>query len=81
MMTEGTVEQAVTSIDDALAEFPSVPISETETIRVMHGNTISCPTSLTTVTSERVRLHSPAGRLLGLARIVAGVLKPDLVFS
>lgn len=81
MMAAGTVEQVVTPIDDALAEFPSVPISETETARVMHGNAISCPPSIANISSERVRLHSPAGRLLGLARIVAGVLKPDLVFS
>jgi hypothetical protein len=33
------------------------------------------------IQSERVRLHGPTGRLLGLARVVAGVLKPDLVFS
>jgi tRNA pseudouridine55 synthase len=81
MMTAGTVEQVVTPIDDALAEFPSVPISETETVRVMNGNAISCPLSIANITSERVRLHSPEGRLLGLARIVAGVVKPDLVFS
>jgi len=81
MMTAGTVEQVVTPIDDALAEFPSVPISETEAVSVMHGNAISCPLSIANITSERVRLHSPAGRLLGLARIVAGALKPDLVFS
>jgi len=81
MMTAGTVEQVVTPIDDALAEFPSVPINETETARVMHGNAISCPPSIANINIERVRLHSPAGRLLGLARIVAGVLKPDLVFS
>lgn len=81
MMTAGTVEQVVTPIDDALAEFPAVPLSETETARVMNGSAISCPMSIASMNSERVRLHSPAGRLLGLARIVAGVLKPDLVFS
>ena len=81
VMTAGTVERVVTPIDDALAEFPSVPISEIETARVMHGNAISCPPSIANITGERVRLHSPAGRLLGLARIVAGELKPDLVFS
>jgi tRNA pseudouridine55 synthase len=81
MMTAGTVEHVVTPIDDALAEFPSVLISETETVRVMHGNAISCPPSLANIKSERVRLHSPAGRLLGLAHIVAGALKPELVFS
>lgn len=81
MMKAGNAEQAVTPIDEALAAFPAVPISEAETVRVLHGNQISCPSSLANIASDHVRLHSPAGRLLGLARIVAGVLKPDLVFS
>jgi len=81
MMTAGNGEQVVTPIDDALAAFPVIPISEAETVRVLHGNQISCPSSFADITSDHVRLHSPAGRLLGLARIVAGVLKPDLVFS
>lgn len=81
IITTGAVEKAFTTIDEALRDFPSVPISEKETDMVMHGNAISCPTSMANMNSERVRLHSPAGRLLGLARIVSGVLKPDLVFS
>jgi len=81
MMMDGTIEKAFTTIDDALVAFPSVPISETESARVMHGSAITCPPSIANLNSERVRLHSPAGRLLGLARIVSGVLKPDLVFS
>ncbi len=81
LVTAGNGEQAVTLIDEALAQFPAIPISEAETIRVLHGNQISCPPSFANMTSDHVRLHSPAGRLLGLARIVAGVLKPDLVFS
>jgi tRNA pseudouridine55 synthase len=81
MVTAGNAEQVVTPIDEALAAFPAIRISEAETVRVMHGNQISCPSSLANITSDHIRLHSPAGRLLGLARIVAGVLKPDLVFS
>jgi tRNA pseudouridine55 synthase len=81
MMTAGNAEQVVTPIDEALAAFPAIRISEAETVRVLHGNQISCPSSFANVTSDHIRLHSPAGRLLGLARIVAGVLKPDLVFS
>jgi len=81
MMTAGKAEQVVTQIDEALAAFPAISISEAETVRVMHGNQISCPSSFANSTSDHIRLHSPAGKLLGLARIVAGVLKPDLVFS
>jgi tRNA pseudouridine55 synthase len=81
MMTAGNAEQVVMPIDEALAAFPAIRISEAETVRVMHGNQISCPSSFANITSDHIRLHSPAGRLLGLARIVSGVLKPDLVFS
>ena len=81
MVTAGSAEPAVTPIDDALAAFPAIRISEAETVRVLHGNQISCPSSLANISSDHIRLHSPSGRLLGLARIVAGVLKPDLVFS
>ncbi len=82
MMAAGSAEQALTPIDDALAAFPVISISEAETVRVLHGNQISCPLSFANVAAGgHVRLHSPSGRLLGLARVDAGVLKPDLVFS
>jgi tRNA pseudouridine55 synthase len=81
LMIAGNAEQVITQIDDALAAFPAISISEAETVRVLNGNQISCPSSFEQVTSERVRIHSPAGRLLGLARVDAGFLKPDLVFS
>jgi tRNA pseudouridine55 synthase len=81
MAAAGTLDQVITPIDEALSEFPLVPISEAESERVLHGNQISCPGSLSISSNDRVRLHSPAGRLLALARIVAGALKPDLVFS
>jgi tRNA pseudouridine55 synthase len=81
MVTANTVGRAFTTMDAALAMFPSVPISDTETIRVLHGNAISCPQTMNNIQSERVRLHSSTGKLLGLARVIHGDLKPDLVFS
>jgi tRNA pseudouridine55 synthase len=77
----GDAALIATPIDDALADLPSVLISETETIRVLHGNQIDCPASCANITTDHVRLHGPAGRLLALATIHAGVLKPKLVFS
>jgi tRNA U55 pseudouridine synthase TruB len=81
MMTTGNVEQVITSIDDALVSFPAISISEEETKRVLHGNQITCPSSFANITCDHIRLHSHAGTFLGLARIDAGFLKPDLVFS
>lgn len=80
LITADNTMQAITPIDAALAEFPSVPVSDAETKRVLHGNQISCPISLANATSGLVRLHSTAGKLLALARISSGVLKPDVVF-
>lgn len=76
----GKALEAITPIDTALAGMTAVPVSEPETIRVLHGNQISCPTDLANNSGDLVRLHSPAGTLLAIARIVSGVLKPDLVF-
>ena len=76
----GKTAQVVTPIDAALGDFPSVSVSETETIKVLHGNQISCPRSFADHSGDFVRLHSPSGTLLALARIVSGVLKPDIVF-
>lgn len=75
----GNAERVVTPIDEALAEFPSIPVSEAETVRILHGNRIPCPRP--SEDGGLVRLHSPSGRLLALARIVSGVMKPDIVFS
>lgn len=77
----GRLDGAFTSLDDALGEFPAVQVSEAEANGVMHGNQISCPASLANNSKDRVRLHGPAGRLLAVARVDAGVLKPEIVFS
>jgi tRNA pseudouridine55 synthase len=76
----GKTSQVVTPIDAALGDFPSVSVSEIETIKVLHGNQISCPRSFADHSGDLVRIHSPSGTLLALARIVSGLLKPDIVF-
>jgi tRNA pseudouridine55 synthase len=76
----GKTSQVVTPIDAALGDFPLVSVSEIETIKVLHGNQISCPRSFADHSGDLVRLHSPSGTLLALARIVSGLLKPDIVF-
>lgn len=81
MAAADAIVRVMTPIDEALSEFPMVPVSEAEMVRILNGNQISCPGSLSNSGNDRVRLHSPTGRLLALARNIAGVLKPDLVFS
>jgi len=79
--SSGGAHQAMTVIDEALADFPAILIGDEEALRVMHGNQVSCPSSLVTSSIGVARLHDPAGRLLALARVVSGNLRPELVFS
>ena len=81
MTAANTLENALMPIDEALADLPLVPISAADAVRVLHGNQVPCPGSFGSSTNNLVRLHGPAGTLLALARVVAGVLRPDMVFS
>jgi tRNA pseudouridine55 synthase len=79
--SSGGAHQAMTVIDEALADFPAILIGDEEALRVMNGNQVSCPSSLATGGIDVARVHDPAGRLLALVRVVAGNLRPELVFS
>jgi tRNA pseudouridine55 synthase len=81
MVEQGCVEQALTSSDEALSEFPALLLDEDESKRVVHGNHIPDVCAEMSGSSNRVRLHDPTGRLLAIARIEAGMLKPEIVFS
>jgi tRNA pseudouridine55 synthase len=81
MTTAGSIHDALVSIDAALADFPLVPVSAAEAVMISHGNQIPCPGVFAGNTNRLVRLHNPSGLLLALARIDAGILRPDLVFS
>jgi tRNA pseudouridine55 synthase len=77
----GGADQVMTPIDEALADFPAVLIGGEEASKIVHGNQVSCPTSLANSSSDLARIHDSAGRLLALARVVTGTLRPELVFS
>ncbi|HXY53687.1 MAG TPA: tRNA pseudouridine(55) synthase TruB [Nitrospirota bacterium] len=77
----GRAHQAITPMEEALADLPAVLIGNEEASKVLHGNRVSCPTSLANGSSDVARIHDSAGRLLALARIVAGTLRPELVFA
>lgn len=77
----GTVDTFLTPIDLALVEFPLISVSESDSMRVAHGNHISGEDSPAALTDGIVRLHDSTGQLLALAKRVAGSLRPILVFS
>lgn len=80
MAAAGTVDTAVTTIDEALAGFPVVPLADAEAERVCHGNQVPCPESVANGNGGMVRLHDRSGRLLALARADERFLRPELVF-
>jgi len=81
MADESFRGNALISTNEALADFPMVLLNGPETARVLHGNQVSCPGYLANNTSDLVRLQDHSGRLVAIARVAAGVLKPELVFS
>ena len=81
MADESFRGNALISTNEALADFPMVLLNGPETARVLHGNQVSCPGYLANNTSDLVRLQDHGGRLVAIARVAAGVLKPELVFS
>ena len=74
-------EQVLIPISEALSDFPKVLVSETESVRVLHGNQVPCPELFSSKSPEMVRLEDASGRLLALARLFSGMLKPEMVFS
>ncbi len=82
MAEAGREAQAIATIDDALADVPPILLAEAESERVTHGSRVSCPDeSKTGGRNGLVRLHDPLGRLLALAHLEGGILRPELVFS
>jgi len=81
IVSAGRAHQVMTPLEEALADFPVVLIGNEEASKVVHGNRVTCPTSLANSSSDLARIHDSAGRLLALARVVAGTLRPELVFA
>jgi len=79
--SSAAVYSILVSIDEALAEFPVATIDEAGAGKIVHGNSISWPEMLSAGRDALMRVHGPSGRLLAVARAVAGMLKPELVFA
>ncbi len=80
---DGTVGNVMSTIDDALAEFTIIRLTDKEAARVIHGNKILCPSPEAGLETKGalVRLHDSSGQLLALARLDGGVIQPESVFS
>jgi tRNA pseudouridine55 synthase len=81
LAASGALDQVLVSMDDALADFPSVTVSELEADRIQHGNSVPWQGESSSSGSLMHRIHDPSGRLLALGRPVRGDMRPELVFS
>lgn len=78
LAAEGRLDQALISMDEALSDMPLLQVTEKDAERLCCGN----PVQLADAGKDgcTVRVHDPAGRLVCLARVSAGVVKPETVF-
>jgi tRNA pseudouridine55 synthase len=79
--SSAAIDSVLVSIDEALAEFPVAKIDEAGAGKIVHGSSISWPEMQPAARDALIRVHGPSGSLLAVARAVAGMLKPELVFA
>lgn len=80
LVAAGNLDQALVSMDEALADMPAVTLNEAEAGRIMHGNRVPWQGEPKIIDSL-LRIHGPTGGLLALGRPVQGEIRPELVFS
>jgi tRNA pseudouridine55 synthase len=76
----GSLDQALVSMDEALADIPSVAVNEPDAGRILHGNSVPWQEEPRSVASL-LRIHDPSGKLLALGRLIRGDIRPEMVFS
>jgi tRNA pseudouridine55 synthase len=81
LATAGAFGQILVPMDEALAEFPAVTVDETNAGRLVHGNRVPWQGDLADMSVTPVRVYSPSGSFLALARAEKGEIRPELVFS
>ncbi len=74
------LDEVLVSMDNALADFPSVIVNELEAGRILHGNSVPWQGE-PSIAGSLMRIHDPSGRLLALGRPIQGDIRPELVFS
>ncbi len=78
---KGEAASVMMPIDEALADFPAAALATAEAAKVSHGNQVFCPAALANHSSLFARVRDHAGNLIAVARIEAGMLKPEVVFA
>jgi tRNA pseudouridine55 synthase len=79
--TAAVAERVLISMDEALAHMPFLRLDDRASARVLHGNQVACAEAAADRPDEPVRIQDAGGRLLAVGRIVAGSIRPELVFA
>ncbi len=78
----GNISRFLIPMDEALAGFPKIALTDAESGKILHGNKVSWPHLPPAVSGEGlIRIHDQSGRLLALARTDGTGLRPELVFA
>ncbi len=78
----GAVERLLVPMDEALADFPELSVTEAESENILHGGRVPVQQRHSGEASATVfRIHDPSGRLIALGRSDGRELQPNLVFS
>lgn len=75
---QGSMDKVLLSIDNALGSLPRIEVGAEEIQKLSHGAQV--PWQGGSGKPFVVRVHDPHGRLVALARVGSGMLKPELVF-
>ena len=81
LVADNTLDQALVSMDEALADMPSIALNELEAGRILHGNSVPWLGEASITGSPMLRIHDSSGKLLALGKQVRGDIRPELVFS
>jgi tRNA pseudouridine55 synthase len=81
LAASGQAEKALIPLNDAVGDFPSLLIEESDIRRIEHGNAVSIPIGFElTPSNGPIRISTKDGRLLAMARAREGKLRPEVVF-
>lgn len=78
----GLAEQTLLPLSEALESFAAVTVDPSEALRISHGNAISIPPGFVVNDSQPlIRVLDRNGRMLAVAKTVAGLIRPEAVIA
>ena len=72
------LEKALYPLDSALGNLPAISVTEEDAAKILNGNAVRIPDNNS---EQNIIVYDPTGKLLALALVIDGWLKPRKVFS